>query len=200
MVIQTTWIIGIKIKSNNLCVANSLFCIFRTFILTGICHLNFFCFYDPCGRKIEDSWLGSWRCLLLGERADAKNLDAILSKLSRCLKSECKLDANMSALQAIIGGSQSLCDIETCISQMVQYRGYLGRGRCCRQESFRVFSSAVDGGAETLPESTRGLILEAVSTTVQEPVDREPIVLVLDSDLQVDILVLLLGGLIIFSA
>ncbi|CAA7401560.1 unnamed protein product [Spirodela intermedia] len=135
-------------------------------------------------RRMEDSWLGSWRCLLLGERADVKNLDAVLSKLSRCLKSECKLDANMSVLQAIVGGSQSVCDIETCISQMVLYKGYLGRGRCCGAESFRVFSSAVDGGAEIMSESTRGLILEAVSSTVQEPVDREPIVLVLDSDLQ----------------
>ncbi|MQM00180.1 hypothetical protein Taro_032908, partial [Colocasia esculenta] len=135
-------------------------------------------------RTIEDSWLGPWRCLLLGECSDFKHLDAEVSRLSRSLKSECRAEASMSLLKAILSGGQSLSDIKTCISQLLLYKGYLGRGGCCRADSFRAFSHVIDGGSESLSESTCKLIQEAVDKLVHESLDREPVVLVLDADLQ----------------
>ena len=140
--------------------------------------------YHICIRRLEDSWLGPWRCLLRADHTDFKCLDSVLAKLKRSLECKCKLDANISVLRIIMGGSQSVTDVEACIAQMILYKGCLGRGMCCGAESFRVFSSEV-GETKTISDSIRSLILEAFNNTIQDAIEREPIVLVLDSDLQV---------------
>ncbi|XP_078444643.1 separase isoform X2 [Wolffia australiana] len=134
-------------------------------------------------RRMEDLWLGPWKCLFLGERDD-KDLEPLLVKLKSSLESECNLEASTDLLRVVVSGSSSVCNVEACISQMVQYKGYLGRGMCCGTESFRIFSSGTDEASDTISDSIRSLILETSNSTLQEAVQREPIVLVLDSDLQ----------------
>ena len=133
---------------------------------------------------MEDSWLGPWACLLLGYRSGLDCLSKIVPKLINELKVHCKLEANDSILSAILGGSKSAVDMEECISQLLLYKGYFGRGACCGEERLRAFSTASPKERKSLPESVYRLILE-MTGELAEPADRQPVILVLDSDVQV---------------
>ncbi|KAJ0007712.1 hypothetical protein Pint_29731 [Pistacia integerrima] len=63
-------------------------------------------------RKVEDSWLGHWKYMFLGEWSNCKNLDKILKKLARDLKIKCKVDVNESLLRVVLGGHHPRCQME----------------------------------------------------------------------------------------
>ncbi|KAF8411822.1 hypothetical protein HHK36_004381 [Tetracentron sinense] len=133
-------------------------------------------------RDIEDSWLGPWKCLLLGERSDCKHMQMVLTKLMGDLKCKCKLDEHESLLRVILGGARYVSETEACVSQLLLHKGYFGRGGCCEEETCGALSTS--DGVESLSMLARQLILEAASELVEEEIDREPIILVLDSEVQ----------------
>ncbi|XP_072953682.1 separase isoform X1 [Typha angustifolia] len=137
---------------------------------------------DKLLKNIEESWLGPWGCLLLGRQLVHKHMDIVLPKLINDLKSQFKFDVNQSIVKAILGGAKSVADAEACISQLVLYKGYFGRGACCGMERFRAFSAACQIGPD-IPESILSLLQEAI-VEQSEPIDREPVILVLDTDVQ----------------
>lgn len=132
---------------------------------------------------MEGSWLGPWRCLLVGDHLNCERLDMVVRKLKSDLKSKCKFEVHESLLKAVVGGAQSLAESEVCVSQLLSYKGYLGRGGCCGEDIFgSIFSCDATGSIHGLPYQ---LILEAVGEIVKESADREPVVLVLDANVQV---------------
>eukprot|EP00268_Persea_americana_P017923 TRINITY_DN18757_c0_g1_i1.p1 TRINITY_DN18757_c0_g1~~TRINITY_DN18757_c0_g1_i1.p1 ORF type:complete len:219 (+),score=20.18 TRINITY_DN18757_c0_g1_i1:341-997(+) len=135
------------------------------------------------GRSVEGSWLGPWRCLLVGDHLNCERLDMVVKKLKSDLKSRFKFEVHESLLKAVVGGAQSLAESEVCVSQLLSYKGYLGRGGCCGEDIFgSVASCDATGSIYGLPYQ---LILEAVGDIVEESTDREPVVLVLDANVQV---------------
>lgn len=129
---------------------------------------------------MEDSWLGPWRCLLLGNHSNCELVDKILVKLIDDLKRKCKIEAHESLLKAILCGAGSVAESEACVSQLLSYKGYLGRGNCRGKEIFGSTSSYGEIGISCgLPHQ---MILEAMGVVAEEDVEREPVVLVLDVD------------------
>ncbi|KAG1342225.1 putative Separase [Cocos nucifera] len=133
-------------------------------------------------KSMEESWLGPWRCLLLGQHSDPQYMDITVSKLIRYLKAQFKVEVNDTTIRAILGGAKSVDDAEACISQVLLYKGYFGRGACCGEERFGALWAACHAGIESVSELVHSLIQEAIKK--QEPIHRDPIILVLDSDVQ----------------
>ncbi|XP_042511471.1 separase isoform X2 [Macadamia integrifolia] len=134
-------------------------------------------------RDIEDSWLGPWKCLLLGERSDSKHLDSVLTKLMDDLKRKCEFDLHGNLLRVILGGAGCISGTEACVSQLLLHNGYFGWGGCCGEE---ISGSLSFPSAEFKSKSglTRQLIVEAAIEVEEECSSREPIILVLDSEVQ----------------
>ncbi|WOL20055.1 hypothetical protein Cni_G28857 [Canna indica] len=130
-------------------------------------------------RNVESSWLGPWSCLLLGERSVTQSTDIMVQKLISALKFQGVSEINYSLINAILNGSKSVADAESCICQLLLYKGHFGCGACCGKERFRAFSAS----PQTAAECIHGLIKEALSEH-EEHVDREPVIIVLDSDVQ----------------
>ncbi|XP_057758285.1 separase-like isoform X2 [Arachis stenosperma] len=63
-------------------------------------------------RGIEESWFGSWKCLLLGELLNCKNFESLLEHLVKELRSECKLEVNEGLVRVILGGTRHVCGRE----------------------------------------------------------------------------------------
>ncbi|XP_030477632.1 separase isoform X2 [Cannabis sativa] len=120
-------------------------------------------------RKVEDIWLGPWKYLLLGERSSCKRMETVQKKLTRYLKSKCKIDVNESVLKVILGVPSEAFEEEELISQLYLSKAcYIGRIGC---------------------EKLSSLALEQICEAVKElesdgSMDRQPIVLILDSDVQ----------------
>lgn len=132
---------------------------------------------------MEGSWLGPWRCLLLGDHLNCERLELVVKKLKNDLKRTCKFEVHESLLKVILGGAQSLAESELCVSQLHSYNGYLGRGGCCREDVFGSVSSS--DATRSVHGLSHQLILEAVSDIMEEATHREPVVLVLDANVQV---------------
>lgn len=137
-------------------------------------------------RNIEDSWLGPWKYLLLGEWSDRKRLDIVYKKLVHDLKSKCKLDVNESLLRVILGGSKHAFEGEACISQQCLRCGcYVGRVGYCDEAKFGTLSNA-SNGVDKQSEVAFQLIQEAANELEgEDSINREPIILVLDCEVQV---------------
>lgn len=144
------------------------FYILRTNFIIGIHSII------SCIRSLEDSWLGPWKYILLGERSNCKSLDLVSKKLARSLKSKCKMDLNESLLKVILGAPNDAFEEEEFILQLCLRKGcYIGRIENCEKD-------------EKLTGLALQLIREAVNELEGEGcMDREPIVLVLDFDVQV---------------
>ncbi|CAL9041755.1 unnamed protein product [Musa banksii] len=132
-------------------------------------------------KSMEISWLGPWGCLLLGERSVPDRVEKLVHKLISVLKSEGRFEINYTLISAIIGGAKSVADAESCINQLLLYKGYFGRGACCGEERFRAFSAVAQTGLAT--EFIHDLIKEALAEYAEQ-VAREPVIIVLDSDVQ----------------
>ena len=135
-------------------------------------------------RNIEDSWFGSWKYLLLGEWLDHKNLDLAHKKLVHDLKSKCKLDVNEGILKVFLGGSKNDCEGDTWISQLCVKKGcYIAKVGYC-DEAWRGITSNAGNGLGSSSELAFKILNEA-SIMLEEEKRREPIILVLDYDIQV---------------
>lgn len=133
-------------------------------------------------RDIEESWFGPWRCLLLGHRLSDEHIEAALSSIITDLDTKFKLEVNPMLIKAILGGAVSVDEVQECFHQLILYKGYFGRGGCCGKDRLKTFSSFQmdDATMETL----KCLITNAVYELPQ-PADRDPVVLVLDVNVQV---------------
>lgn len=147
--------------------------------MVGTCLMSF-------TRNLEDSWLGPWKYVLLGEWSNRKRLDLVHKKLMCDLKSKCKLDVNESLLKVILGGSKYDFEGEACISQLCLRRGcYVGRVGCFDEAKCGTSSNAFYGVGKQ-SELAFQLILEAMGELEgEDSVNREPIILVLDCEVQV---------------
>ncbi|KAJ7002733.1 separase [Populus alba x Populus x berolinensis] len=137
-------------------------------------------------RKIEDSWLGPWRCVLLGDWFNCSRLDSIMKKLVHDLKSKCKINTNESFLKVILQGARHSFNEEACISSLMSLKkgcfiaqaGYSEEKRC---ETF----SEVSEGAEKLSDLAAQFVYNAVNELQEEESTiREPVILVLDYEVQ----------------
>ncbi|KAI3841547.1 hypothetical protein MKX03_023861 [Papaver bracteatum] len=133
-------------------------------------------------RSLEESWLGPWKCLLLGEPSDCRSLNSVLQKLLTNLKCKCGYDANKTLLRVMLGGAGSIPETEACVSQFLLNKNYIGRGGCW--DKICGLSDTARNVDETLLSLPRKLILEAFSELGNESIGRQPIVLVLDSEIQ----------------
>ncbi|KAI9087156.1 hypothetical protein K1719_030791 [Acacia pycnantha] len=131
-------------------------------------------------RNIEDSWFGSWKYLLLGEWLDHKNLDLVHKKLVHDLRSECKLDVNEGILKVILGGSKNDCEGDT---QLGFKKGcYIAKVGYC-DEAWRGMTSNAANGFGSSSELAFQILNKALNMVEVEQ-SREPIILVLDYDIQ----------------
>jgi len=133
-------------------------------------------------RDIEDSWFGPWKCLLLGHRLSDEHIESASSSIITDLDKKFKFEVNPVPIKAILGGSVSVDEVQECFLQLILYKGYFGRGGCCGEDRLRAFSSCQmdDRAMETL----KRLIPHAVYELPQ-PADRDPVILVLDVNVQV---------------
>ncbi|XP_044951659.1 separase [Hordeum vulgare subsp. vulgare] len=130
--------------------------------------------------NMENLWLGPWKCLLLGQQLADQHSETVLGNLITGLESEFKLEANPALIKVILGGVASVDELKECVSQLVSYKGYFGRGGCCGRDRFRAFSCQID--AEALV--SLGRLCNGVVNELPEPVERNPVILVLDTDVQ----------------
>ncbi|KAM0870742.1 hypothetical protein ACQ4PT_039815 [Festuca glaucescens] len=130
--------------------------------------------------NIEELWLGPWKCLLLGHQLADQHSEAVLENLITGLESEFKLEVDPALIKAILGGVASVDELKECVSQLISYKSYFGRGGCCGGDRLRAFSCQIDAEALTTLEHLCNGIVDELS----EPVDRNPVILVLDIDVQ----------------
>lgn len=139
----------------------------------------------PLTRNLEDSWLGPFRYVLLGQWSNRKHLDLVHKKLVHDLKSKCKLEVNESLLNVILGGSKDAFE-EAGVLQLCLRRGYSVDKVGYRDEANRGTSFDVANGIEKQDELAFQLVQEAVKKLEgEETINREAIILVLDCEVQV---------------
>ncbi|KAF3435151.1 hypothetical protein FNV43_RR22238 [Rhamnella rubrinervis] len=136
-------------------------------------------------RNLEDLWLGPWKYILLGECSSCERLDLVRKKLMHDLKSKSKMDVNESLLKVILSFPKSAFEEGGYISQLCLRNGcYIGRVEVCEKDKCWLSSSEANG-AEELSEMAFQLICEALDELEGlDCVNREPIVLVLDFEIQ----------------
>ncbi|KAF5184255.1 Separase [Thalictrum thalictroides] len=137
---------------------------------------------DKFVRSVEEAWLGPWKCLLLGERLDSICLDSVVSRMTSALKRKYQFDMNENLLRVILGGAKSVSEIEKCISQMLLHKGCI--------TSMGIFphkkcdgSSIACAQDESLPSLLYQLVVES-GCKLEVECDRQSIIMVLDSDVQ----------------
>ncbi|PUZ77833.1 hypothetical protein GQ55_1G405300 [Panicum hallii var. hallii] len=136
-------------------------------------------YLDSTLKNMEKSWFGPWKCLLLGHQLSDKDIDAASASIITGL--ETKFEVNPALIKAILGGALSVDEVQECVYQLILYKGYFGRGGCCGKDRLRAFSSCQieDEALETL----KCLITNALYE-LPEPADRDPVILVLDVNVQ----------------
>ncbi|CAH8360120.1 unnamed protein product [Eruca vesicaria subsp. sativa] len=138
-------------------------------------------------RTLEASWLGPWRCLLLGDLSNFKLPDSVQKKLVKDLKSKCKMEVNEMLLKVILGGGMEDFKGEACVAQLSLRNGcYVGRGGYLYEEDSCKTPTAVPNISESRHGLALQLIHEAASKLEKqdENENREPIILVLDPEVQ----------------
>ncbi|CAH2078208.1 unnamed protein product [Thlaspi arvense] len=139
-------------------------------------------------RILEASWLGPWRCLLLGDLPNYKLPDSVQKKLVKDLKSKCKMEVNEILLKVILGGGIENLKGEACVAQLSLRNGcYVGREGYLYDED----SCKTPTASSNISESRHGLALELIheaAAKLEEQHDgnenREAIILVLDPEVQ----------------
>ncbi|KAJ1281207.1 hypothetical protein BS78_04G290200 [Paspalum vaginatum] len=138
-------------------------------------------YLDNALKDMEESWFGSWKCLLMGHRLSDEHIEAASSSITMNLVREFKFEVNPALINAILAGAVSVDEVQECVYQLILYKGYFGRGGCCGKDRFRAFSShQIDDGAF---ETLKCLITNA-TCELSKPIDRGPVILVLDVNVQ----------------
>ncbi|KAJ0743876.1 putative separase [Helianthus annuus] len=120
-------------------------------------------------RDMEDLWFGPWKHLLLGGPSDHKHFDLLPKKLRKDLKSKCKIDVHENIIKAVLRGGRRQ---EDCLSELIIKKGCYVGGR----------ELINDGSLSSLVSD---LLLSTMHEIgIEEYVDREPVILVPDFDIQ----------------
>ncbi|KAE8690720.1 separase-like isoform X2 [Hibiscus syriacus] len=129
--------------------------------------------------NLEDSWLGPWKHVLLGDCVECENLNTEHKKLVRNLKSKCKMGINESYLKLVLGAAKF--DIEeVCLSKQCLQKGcYIGMLEHHTEEDCG--SNDIDN-VSTL--ASRLIHEVANELHWEDTFSREPIILILDLDVQ----------------
>ncbi|CAL5354805.1 unnamed protein product [Camellia sinensis] len=136
-------------------------------------------------RDLEDSWFGPIvQFLLLGEWSGCEHQES-QKKLMHNLKVKCKVDAYESLIKVIIGGAKHICEREESILQLILNKGcFIDGVGYCNQQRWGTYADTSDG-VESLSKKALKLILEAAREVDEEEcLNREPVILVLDFDVQ----------------
>ncbi|CAL5425827.1 unnamed protein product [Camellia sinensis] len=137
-------------------------------------------------RDLEDSWFGPIvQFLLLGEWSGCEHQES-QKKLMHNLKVKCKVDAHESLIKVNIGGAKHICEREESILQLILNKGcFIDGVGYCNQERWGTYADTSDV-VESLSKKALKLILEAAREVEEEEcLNREPVILVLDFDVQV---------------
>ncbi|XP_074358633.1 separase isoform X1 [Apium graveolens] len=120
-------------------------------------------------RDIEEKWFGPWKFLLCSDWSDCKHLKLATNKLAEDLKVKCNVDLHESLLRVILAGGQHACESTRCVPELILNKG-------CH----------VDGVECNIDEMSMALklILETIHGLEDICVTREPIILVLDHEIQ----------------
>ena len=122
--------------------------------------------------------------MLLGELSNSKHLDTVQKKLMRNLKSKCKVDANESFLKVILGGGKHVLDGEACVPDLFLKKGCcIGKALHSDDEICEKFFEEL--GDQKLSDLAVQLLHDAVNELEEDPLTREPLILVLDFEVQV---------------
>ncbi|KAF8019982.1 hypothetical protein BT93_G0618 [Corymbia citriodora subsp. variegata] len=135
--------------------------------------------------KLEESWFGPWRCLLLGGSLNCTQMETVLKKLVHDLKYKCKINIDAGLLKVILGGLKLGSKREALIPLLQSNRTcYVGNINQYGEERNSIPLFACKGAGE-LSELAFQLIHEAMKELEEEDhMYREPIILVLDSEVQ----------------
>ncbi|XP_028110332.1 uncharacterized protein LOC114308846 [Camellia sinensis] len=136
-------------------------------------------------RDLEDSWFGPIvQFLLLGEWSGCEHQES-QKKLMHNLKVKRKVDAHESLIKVIIGGAKHICEREESILQLILNKGcFIDEVGYCNQQRWGTYADTSDG-VESLSKKALKLILEAAREVEEEEcLNREPVILVLDFDVQ----------------
>ncbi|XP_060167773.1 separase isoform X1 [Lycium barbarum] len=133
-------------------------------------------------RNLEDSWLGPWRFLLLGELSECELLDSLVKKLYDHFKCNTGADVHESLLKVILGGAKYACEKENCFSQMVINKGcHLHGGVHGHSKVLYKTSTEVENLCNSVYKS---ILDEAQEMEETESISRRPVILVLDLEVQ----------------
>ncbi|XP_078168632.1 separase isoform X1 [Carex rostrata] len=132
-------------------------------------------------RNIDESWFGPWSCLLRGYPINDQNKELLVPTLINHLEPLISSEVNPSLVRAILGGSESLVDAKACFSQLISYGESFGHGGFSGEDRFRAFSASRGLGSK-IPDSIDKVLQDAFCGPV--PVNREPVIFVLDTDVQ----------------
>ncbi|XP_070034034.1 separase isoform X2 [Nicotiana tomentosiformis] len=133
-------------------------------------------------RNLEDSWLGPWRYLLLGELSECELLDSLVKKLYDHFRCKTGADVHKSLLKVILGAAKYAYEKENHISQMVLNKGcHLHGGGNGNSKVFGKTSTEVDNLCDSVYKSILDEAQEMVET---ESISRRPVILVLDLEVQ----------------
>lgn len=122
--------------------------------------------------------------MLLGDSSNGKHIDFVLNSLALNLKSKCKMDVNESLLKVILEGSEEV--LEAFDSKLYSGKGCIvGRPRLNDSERSNPFENTLNG-----LDQVSGLAFKLIQDAKKElegedNTSREPIILVLDYDVQV---------------
>ncbi|EEC74078.1 hypothetical protein OsI_09098 [Oryza sativa Indica Group] len=136
---------------------------------------------DKMLKDMEESWLGPWKCLLLGYDLTDQHIEEALTNLIAGLESEFKFEVNPVLIKVILGGAMSVDEVQDCVSQLISYKGYFGRGGCCGKDRLRALSSCC---IESEALETVECLIKSTVNELTEPVDRDPVIFVLDTNVQ----------------
>ncbi|KAH7833501.1 hypothetical protein Vadar_006956 [Vaccinium darrowii] len=132
--------------------------------------------------NLEDFWFGPWKFLLWGEFSGCKQQEAALRKLVHNLKVKCNVDAQEGLFKVILGGAKHVRGSEECILQLILVKEcFIGYGNQKRLGA----SSDTGHEVESVSKSAFKLTLEALHEVDKgDFLNREPVILVLDFDVQ----------------
>ena len=141
---------------------------------------------------MEESWFGAWRYLLLGQWLECEPLNSVVRELVQEVKLRYKYNVNEGILKLVLRGIK-LANLENkgIPSLFLQKGCYIGCGEDHVQESCNLQNEACDG-ANYVPACIIELMLTAVDKLEAEYCTRrEPVILVLESDVQVSVAILM---------